>query len=355
MVGTTPTLDVRRSIDRRAAIEMIPAAWYRPTPLLYWTDLLVCSSIGWASLAALLQARGGLRPLFAFIAIFALYRATLFIHELAHVDSSALPYFELVWNAVVGVPFLIPSFLYQGVHLDHHRGSSYGTRRDPEYLPFAHRPPSAIGLYLLGALFFPVVVVVRFALLAPASWMNMRIRLMTMEHYSALAINPDYVRRAPPDSRWRLQEFGCAALCWAALIAWCVGWLPGRVLLWWGGVGTAMSMLNAIRALAAHRYANNGDELTSSEQLLDSCTLRSQSPAVLKQLVSVWQVLWAPVGLRYHALHHWIPALPYHSLGKAHRLLLVAIEDSDSYRATFSYGIGPVIADLVNRSRRRRA
>ena len=32
--------------------------------------------------------------------------------------------------------------------------------------------------------------------------------------------------------------------------------------------------------------------------------------------------LWAPVGLRYHALHHLLPSMPYHSLGEAHPRLV---------------------------------
>ena len=32
--------------------------------------------------------------------------------------------------------------------------------------------------------------------------------------------------------------------------------------------------------------------------------------------------LWAPVGLRYHATHHLFPQMPYHNLGKAHRILV---------------------------------
>ncbi len=35
--------------------------------------------------------------------------------------------------------------------------------------------------------------------------------------------------------------------------------------------------------------------------------------------------LWAPVGLRYHAVHHLLPHLPYHALGTAHRRLIAAI------------------------------
>lgn len=354
-LGAATATDVRSGIGRRAAIEMIPSAWYRPTRSLYWADLLVCASIGWASFTGLLQAGRGLRLLFFSVATFALYRAVLFIHELSHVNDSSLPYFELVWNVVIGVPFLVPSFLYRGVHLDHHRQKTYGTRSDPEYVPFAHRPPTTIGLYLLGALLLPVASMFRFGLLGPLSWTHAGIRKLTVERYSALAINRAYVRRDPPEGQWRLQELACTALCWTALLAWRTGSVPGRVFLWWGIVGATISALNAVRALAAHRYDNDGDELSSTEQLLDSCTLKRQSPSGMAPLVGAWQALWAPVGLRYHALHHWLPMLPYHNLGRAHRLLLTAIDEPAPYRSTLRDAMWATLADLVSRSLRRRA
>ena len=41
--------------------------------------------------------------------------------------------------------------------------------------------------------------------------------------------------------------------------------------------------------------------------------------------------LWAPVGLRYHALHHLLPSLPYHSLPEAHRRLAAQLGSGSTY------------------------
>ncbi len=41
-----------------------------------------------------------------------------------------------------------------------------------------------------------------------------------------------------------------------------------------------------------------------------------------------------PVGLRYHALHHVFPSIPYHQLGKAHKRLWKELPSNAPYRQT---------------------
>src|SRR5205807_2763548 len=103
------------------AIRTIPSAWFTPDPRIYWSDMLLSAAVGWTAFAlsvaeTRLWRRGGL----LILAAFALYRAVLFIHELTHLAAHELPAFRTAWNAVVGVPLLLPSFLYEGVHTDHH-------------------------------------------------------------------------------------------------------------------------------------------------------------------------------------------------------------------------------------------
>jgi fatty acid desaturase len=68
-------------------------------------------------------------------------------------------------------------------------------------------------------------------------------------------------------------------------------------------------------------------------------------------MADISRALIAPVGLRYHALHHWIPSLPYHNLGRAHRLLLATLRSDAPYRATLEHGLAPAIRDLIRRAR----
>ena len=46
--------------------------------------------------------------------------------------------------------------------------------------------------------------------------------------------------------------------------------------------------------------------------------------------------LWAPVGLRFHALHHLFPSLPYHNLATAHARLMAELPADSPYRLTES-------------------
>src|SRR5690606_21636596 len=108
-----------------------------------------------------------IRALAIVVAALALYRALLFIHELTHLREGALPGFAAAWNLVVGIPLLVPSFTYVGVHLDHHRRSIYGTSADPEYLPLAAGPRRRLVWLLVETAFLPCVFALRFLALAP--------------------------------------------------------------------------------------------------------------------------------------------------------------------------------------------
>src|SRR3546814_16311840 len=106
----------------------------------------------------------------AFVAVVALYRACSFIHELTHLRKNALPGFRLAWNILVGVPLLIPSFMYEGIHSLHHNRTKYGTVEDPEYLPLALMTPWTVPLFVFAAAFEPLALVFRYAVLPPLSF-----------------------------------------------------------------------------------------------------------------------------------------------------------------------------------------
>jgi fatty acid desaturase len=89
-------------------------------------------------------------------------------------------------------------------------------------------------------------------------------------------------------------------------------------------------VLNQIRTLVAHRWENEGDPLTVTAQYLDSTNVPDG--------VLPW--IWAPVGLRFHALHHLLPSLPYHSLAEAHRRSPAPGQDLTYEQATIPLSAG---------------
>jgi fatty acid desaturase len=337
------------------AIRAIPAAWFRPAPAVYWTDTIGSAALGWTALAFAARSTGWARVVWLTIATFALYRAALFIHEITHRAKRDLPGYTFVWNLVVGIPLMLPSFLYEGVHTDHHRQRCYGTEGDPEYVPYGRRSPILLVTSVLLSLLAPLAFAVRFAAVAPLSWLAPSWRAAVARHASALVINRHYVRHAAIGSNGRAQEAAACTLCWIAAWLWWSGRLPAALPLCWLAVGAAISGVNAVRTLAAHRYDHDGQELTMSEQLLDSCTIAptraiDRSAALIGGAL---HALVAPVGLRYHALHHWLPRLPYHNLGPTHRLLVATLQREAPYHATIERGFVPPLRDLVARSRRR--
>jgi fatty acid desaturase len=342
----------QRAIDE--AIRAIPIEWFRPSPAIYWTDLVGSATVGWTALVLAVLETGWLRAALLLLAVLALYRAVLFIHEITHLARRDLPAFTLAWNALVGVPLLVPSFLYQGVHTDHHRQRSYGTDLDPEYVPFGRRPPLLIAGYVAASLFAPALFIVRFAVLAPLSWAVPRVRRLVTERYSALVINHRYVRHAAIDASGRVQEIAACAVCWGAAGLWWSGWLPAAAFVCWAVAGAVVSGINAGRTLAAHRYDHDDGELSMTDQLLDSCTIAPAdrvSHPLGARVAGAFRALVAPVGLRYHALHHWIPSLPYHNLGRTHRRLVAALASDGPYGATLERGFGSALRDLLRRSR----
>ena len=322
---------------------------FRPRASIYWCDLLATTAVCWAAFAVSAGAApwSPIHLASTLIAMVALFRAAIFVHEIAHQRRGALPGFELAWNVLVGVPFLAPSLTYVGSHLDHHRLATFGTWNDPEYLPLSRSSP----LRHLGFLLVPAVEVpmfpLRWGILGPASWTIPPLRRWVVERASTLALNPRYRRSAPEGRdtvRWIAQEPAAAALVWLVAATVVAGWISAQWLLQWYLVIAGALILNQARNLAAHRYESDGRPTDSLGQLLDSVTIEGRFLSALA----------APVGLRYHALHHHLPTVPYHSLGALHRRLLAELPADDPYRRTRRPGVIAAALALAQRAGARR-
>lgn len=317
-------------------------------PAIYWTDMLVSAGVGYAGIAtAILSDSTGVKLAAGLVAALALYRALMFIHELTHIHRDALPGFRTAWNLLVGIPMLTPSFMYEGVHTIHHKRTQYGTVEDPEYLPLALMKPWSLPLFVLVAMLLPVALIVRFGLLYPLGLIIPPLRKFTWERFSSLSINPEFRRKAPEGDfvgRVRWQEAG--ASLWAialVLTAVLYGWQPLATAL---AILSLAAVLNQLRTLVAHLWENEGEAMTVTAQFLDSVNVPPPGPAA---------EIWAPVGLRYHALHHLMPSMPYHDLPEAHRRLARELGTGSTYEGANHPGMLVLVGRIARSTMGRKA
>ncbi len=339
----------------------IVGEFFTPNPWVYWPDLLLSWTVGivcfqlvdfpeWITADA--AWRWPIRIVAFVISSLLIYRCSLFIHELVHIRAGEFSLFRLVWNTLCGIPFLIPSFVYY-THLDHHRRKHYGTKEDGEYIPLARLPAWQILFYLSQIVFIPALAVIRFGLLTPLTWFSPRLRTWVHQHASSMIMDPTYIRPLPTQKTlriMRLQEFLTFLFVWfiGLRTVWAGGILfseplPATFLLHVYLSGVFIVGINALRTLGAHRWTHLGDsEMTFVEQLLDSVNYPG------KPLVGG---LWAPIGLRFHALHHVFPTMPYHALAEAHRRLMRDLPANSPYRRCCANSLREVIVTLWQRAR----
>lgn len=314
-----------------------------PRMRLYWIDLTVSAVLGWTAVAAVVVA-GPLSvvgALACLVAVLALYRAAVFIHELVHFRSKvAFRRFGRAWNLLVGIPLLIPYFMYEG-HSEHHSKKLYATQFDAEYLAFARLSRWEIVKVLAGTPLMPAFGPLRFGILTPLAWMSPGIRAFVYARASTLKIDLEY-RGKPPRSAeqrraWMRQEAACFVVVWSAVALFVTGWLSLEVLTAWYAVFVGIAGLNTLRLLGAHRYLGNDSEANIVLQMIDTINYPASRVA---------GTLWGPVGLRFHALHHLLPSMPYHSFRQAHTRLVTALPPDSAYRLTEATGLTSALIAL---------
>ena len=299
---------------------------FRRSAAIYWTDLLLSSAVAWALAAVYFTAPAwSAGQILAFLGASVLFfRVGTFIHEIVHMPGGQMTGFKRAWNGLLGIPLLMPWVLYRN-HIEHHNHLQFGTPADGEYLPLGSSPQTETLKYVGQAPLLPLFMIVRFGVLGPLSWLHGGVREWVLTRVSAAVSNPYYAKRFPKRDERHLQIVEALCFAYLATIAF---------LMWQGSVSVTQFFmgyallaftlaLNWVRNLAAHRYVNGGGRMTMAEQVAESINITGQT----------WlTVFMFPVGLRYHALHHMFPALPYHHLGEAHRRLMAGLPADALYR-----------------------
>jgi fatty acid desaturase len=151
-----------------------------------------------------------------------------------------------------------------------------------------------------------------------------------LARFTALSINPQFRRQLVPAEMprsWKITELAASAWAITVILLVAGGAVSLHTTLIIFLITSAIAVINQIRTLTAHLWESDGSQLSVTAQYLDSTNF--PPPSLLP-------ALWAPVGLRYHALHHLLPSLPYHSLAGAHRRLTAKLNpDSPYHRASY--------------------
>ena len=278
------------------------------------------------------------------VAVMALYRVSMFIHEIVHFRRGEMTAFTVTWNLLAGVIMLTPSYFYQA-HNDHHNTHRYGTGHDGEYLPLGNGTFGNILLFMAQVLVQPIAVVTRF-LLAPLTFITPGIRQWTLERASSFVINLKHRRTIPADAprtAWAWLEMACCLRAWMIFIALATPlsnyWRLPQLYL----IAVSILTLNYLRTLAAHRYEGTGDRMSHEAQLFDSNDITG-TPLLTEIL--------CPLGTRYHAQHHLFPRMPYHNAGKAHRRMMADLPADSAYYKIIYPSWFAVIRELFSNMRK---
>jgi fatty acid desaturase len=312
----------------RTTLSAAKVDYFRVQPTRYWLDFIVSITLAYSAAAVYLMAPpGSVLQVAAYpIAVFWLYRLGSLVHEVCHLGQHEMRTFKVTWNLLVGVMTLAPSPFFTRHHRDHHSARMYGTPEDPEYIVNVFKPGSVSSLLAYSALLalFPLIVFFRFVL-APLTFLHPRLRDWTLRRASSLTMNFRYERKFTRFDRWAVTgiELLCFLRAAAMLIAVGVGVTHWTRLVLFYSLALGVLVLNQLRLLADHHFERDGGRFELGAHIRDSCNYTGRD-------FLTWVLF--PFAIRYHALHHLFPMLPYHNLKAAHAYLVEHLPAESPYR-----------------------
>jgi len=314
--------------EARHVLQQAPNDYFEVRPTRFWLDFLVSLVIAYAAGTVYLMSPLGSWPQWlAFpVTVFWIYRLGSLVHEVCHLNHREMRAFKVAWNLLVGVNTLAPSPFFTRHHRDHHSQRLYGQPEDPEYIVNVFRRGDVLSLlgYCLLVAAYPLIVFLRF-FLAPLSFLHPRLREWVLRRASSLTMNLLYERKLNRFDRWAITAV--ELLCWlratTMLAAVALGLTHWTRLPLFYAVALGALTLNQLRLLADHHFETEGRDVDLSEHILDSCNYTGSD-------FMTW--LLFPFAIRYHALHHLFPSLPYHNLRAAHEYLTRHLPADSPYR-----------------------
>lgn len=317
-------------------------------PWIYWTDFLFSLTVAYSAGAVLLKIPSASlewKVLGWFVAVIALYRVSLFMHEICHFGKNEMRGFKIAWNILAGIPMMLPSFFYE-THREHHNTRHYGTEHDGEYLPLASGGFREVFAFMAQIIYVPILTFFRHLIITPLSFLIPSMRKWVLEHWSSFVIDLSYKRPIRPQDPlhwWAAMEIACHLRALALVFIILSGMEPWyNILLIWSMASTIL-LLNHTRTLAAHRYRSGGTAMTLEGQMLDSVDITASDPLTL---------IMCPVGLRFHALHHMFPGLPYHNMATASRRLREQLPKDHPYHQSVYPSMWASLGELFSEIRR---
>ncbi|MDR3501698.1 MAG: fatty acid desaturase [Legionella sp.] len=295
---------------------------------IYWLDLFLTALFAWTLFVLACQTKNMfLSIVFLGMSSIFFYRGLSFVHEVTH-HAPHIKGYRVAWNLLFGMAFLYPSYVYEN-HLLHHRMDHYGSSKDAEYFIINKKLSGLFRFLFWGQFVMPAKLIIR-SLIFPLVFISEKFSNFYEMHLCGFYLNPEYEKK-PLSKRIKKnlykEDLRCTLFAYMILGLIFAHQLPAYIILYWYSAAFILSFINSIRVVVCTHNYNYLSPRDRAEQIIDTFTL--DKGLILPGLI-------APIGLRYHALHHLFPGIPYHSLGKAHRMVCEAFPNNTAYKDTFT-------------------
>ncbi|HEY4164807.1 MAG TPA: hypothetical protein VGM59_17195 [Dongiaceae bacterium] len=293
------------------------------------------------------------------VAGLALFRAGVFVNEIARMPEGRMVAFKTYWNLICGIPLLMPSFKYELVRPNARMSAEQAAASESDNeIPLGLRPERLTG-HLLRIFAAPVLGAARFLLIGPLLILHPRIRGWLWARLPANFPIPHQSGELMPTAgrRRNAAEICCFlvvlavvfayaddivpwstfaelyALCVFAVALRCIQNLFEARLLLSNGQGAKAAAGDSSSVIMLPGVENS---ILSNSAAMAGVNEDGLEPALGRSVTvagpPVIDALLLPVGSRYRGLREALPSVPYHNLGAAHRRLMAELPADSTYR-----------------------